>query len=295
MKSIVNMKPVLLMVLLLVAITIVACNGDDDVPATEVRVITNTPTIENSGGDTQLQATVDAMVNNQENLQATIDAQETRISEMATQEAMAEQSETEEVAVVPTDAPTVAATSEPRPSPTPTVPAGIFPTPRVEQASVVEQVFENGRMFWFRDRQIVWVAVGDEVDPIRGEWLCFEDSFVEGDVEALPEFDPPADVTTDSSFTNANPQQPIRGFGKIWRDNEELREQIGWALAPEVEVNTRREYIAGGLVDENDEYVAGPGEWRIYSFYNQQTFTFLEEELGMSCPAGTWRSRSNTN
>ncbi len=294
MKSIANMKPVLLVVLLLVAITIVACDGDDDVPPTEVRVITNTPAT-NIGGDNQLQATVDAMVNNQANLQATIDAQETRISEMATQEAMTKPAETEEVAVVPTNTPTVESTSEPRPTPTPTIQPGIFPTPRVEQVSVVEQVFENGRMFWFRDRQIVWVAVGEDVDPTRGEWFCFEDTFIEGDIESLPEFDPPADVTTASSFANANPQQPIRGFGKIWRDNDTLREDIGWALAPEVEVNTRREYIAGGVVDENDEYVAGPGEWRIYSFYNQETFTFVEEELGMSCPSGTWRSRSNAN
>jgi hypothetical protein len=27
--------------------------------------------------------------------------------------------------------------------------------------------------------------------------------------------------------------QPIRGFGKVWRDNQEVREKLGWAVAKE--------------------------------------------------------------
>ena len=27
--------------------------------------------------------------------------------------------------------------------------------------------------------------------------------------------------------------QPIRGFGKVWRENPQVREQLGWAIAPE--------------------------------------------------------------
>lgn len=286
MKSNVKYRPIILaMILLLIALLVVACGNDDETPPTEVRVITNTPNTDVGG----VQATLDAMVNNQTNLQATIDAQATEINGLSSNDATIEAEKTE-IASIPTNTPT------PELSPTPTnteIPPGIFPTPLIEQAVVVEQVFENGRMFWFRDRRFVWVAVGDEVDPTSGDWLCFDDEFVEGDVESLPELEPAADVTTESEFANANPQQPIRGFGKIWRENEELRDRLGWALAPEIEINTRREYLAGGVVDGNNEYDPAPGEWRLFSFYNQATFTFLEDEIGMSCPTGTWRSRHN--
>ena len=288
MKSIVKVKSVMVVSLLLVALGMVACNGDDDVPPTEVRVITSTPNTD-IGGENQIQATVDAMADNQSNLQATIDAQATEINDLSSNDATTFAEKTE-VAAIPTNTPT------PELSPTPTqteIPPGVFPTPLIEQAVVVEQVFENGRMFWFRDRRYVWVAVGDEVDPTSGDWFCFEDTFVEGDVESLPELEPSEDMTTESIFDNANPQQPIRGFGKIWREQDELREQLGWALAPEIEINTRRDYLAGGVVNEDNEYEPASGEWRIFSFYNQSTFTFLEDEIGMSCPTGTWRSRPN--
>jgi hypothetical protein len=121
--------------------------------------------------------------------------------------------------------------------------------------------------------------------------LCFDDTYLEGEPESLPELDPPADATTESRFPNAQIQQPIRGFGKVWRETEGLRERLGWALAPEVEINTRRDYLAGGVVDETDTYVPAPGEFRLFSFYNE-TFVFIESELNAPCPSGTWRTRS---
>jgi hypothetical protein len=119
-------------------------------------------------------------------------------------------------------------------------------------------------------------------------------TFEEGDVESVPSFDPPEDATTASEFPNATLQQPIRGFGKVWRENDQLREQLGYALASEVEHSEPREYIAGGIVDQDDNYVPGPGEYRLRSFYSK-VFTFLEAELDMSCPSGTWRSRPVTD
>lgn len=301
--------------LVLLVVVVAACGDDDETPPTEVRVITNTPTTQPAGGQpTQgpdVGATLDAITAQQQSLQATIDAQATQLAAVERTEPASTSSEppTTENTAAPTQAatqpPTQAATTAETDAPstdvqtrtTPTVTAtetdlpSLFPTPRREQVIVVEQVFERGNMFWFRDRRTIWVAVGDEIDPVRGEWLCFNDTFVEGDVESLPEFDPPADATTDSNFPNAELQQPIRGFGKIWRENEDLREQIGYALASEVEHSEPREYIAGGVVDENDNYIPGPGEYRVRSFY-KEVFTFLEEELNMSCPSGTWRSRA---
>jgi hypothetical protein len=196
----------------------------------------------------------------------------------------------------PTDAdvPLVVATSTLEasttiPMPTETIPPSAFPTPRIELVSVVEQVFEGGRMFWFRETQTIWVLVGDEIDPEQGEWLCFTDTFVEGDVESLPTFEPNR-TTTESSFANALVQQPIRGFGKIWRDNQDIREKLGFALASEIEHSGRRQYIAGGVLDASNQYIPAPGEWRTHSFYGE-TLILFEDELNSECPSGRWRLR----
>lgn len=181
--------------------------------------------------------------------------------------------------------PTATATNIPMPTDTPL--PGLFPTPRIDQTIVVEQVFEGGRMFWFRENHTIWVALGDGTDPTSGEWYCFEDTFEEGDVEQLPTFDPSPNTTSESTFFDSTVRQPIRGFGKVWRENEEVREQIGWALTSEREYSARREYVAGGRV-QDEIYVPGPGEWRLFSFFGG-TFIFFEDELESECPAGSWR------
>jgi hypothetical protein len=33
--------------------------------------------------------------------------------------------------------------------------------------------------------------------------------------------------------------QPIRGFGKVWRDNADVRRKLGWALAKEEAQNAQ--------------------------------------------------------
>ena len=112
---------------------------------------------------------------------------------------------------------------------------------------------------------------------LKGDWLCFEDTFIEGDIESLPELEPSsANETTDSTFNNATIQQPIRGFGKIWRESDQIQENLGWALDSEVEHSARREYIAGGYLDENNNHVSEAGEWRLHAFYGE-TITCLKQ------------------
>ncbi len=48
------------------------------------------------------------------------------------------------------------------------------------------------------------------------------DEFREGDPESDPAFSPPP-----------GREQPLRGFGKVWREHADLRSAIGWALAKE--------------------------------------------------------------
>ncbi|MCI0712014.1 MAG: hypothetical protein L0154_17805 [Chloroflexi bacterium] len=272
---------ILLLLIAVIILALAGCGEDDEVPPTEIVVITNTPGSAPVGDNSaELEATINSLAQAMIDQQATIEALNAQLGNGETtpnptqisQQTLDAVQQTATVAPTPTDLPS------------------IFPTPRIEQAIVVEQVFEQGRMFWFRDWRRIWVAVGDDTDPMSGDWFCFEDTFEEGDIESVEELNPPEDYVTESEFANAQPQQPIRGFGKVWRENEELREQLGWALTSETEHSTRRDYIAGGVLDENEEYVPGPGEWRVTSFYDE-VFTFLEAELGQTCPSGRWRSR----
>ena len=79
------------------------------------------------------------------------------------------------------------------------------------------QHFEHGVMIWRADTSQIYVFLAD-----TGEWQSFADTFEEGDVESDPRLAPPGGLL-----------QPIRGFGKIWRDNPALRDQLGWATAKE--------------------------------------------------------------
>jgi hypothetical protein len=56
----------------------------------------------------------------------------------------------------------------------------------------------------------------------NGPWQRFDDTWTPDQPESDPAFIPPAGL-----------YQPIRGFGKLWRENVGVREQLGWALAPE--------------------------------------------------------------
>jgi hypothetical protein len=154
---------------------------------------------------------------------------------------------------------------------------------------LAEQVFERGRMLWLQPLRQIWVLVGDEIDPMAGTWQCYLDEFAEGQPERDPALDPPQGITTASRLEGAIPSQPIRGFGKIWRENTALREALGWAITPETLYTTRYEYLAGGQL-QNGEYQAAEGQYRIESFY-QHTLVFSEDSLRAPCETkrGTWR------
>jgi hypothetical protein len=153
----------------------------------------------------------------------------------------------------------------PTPAPTPTV--EIFPTTTINQIAVAEQVFENGRMFWVEPTEQIWVLVVEGTG--RGDWTVYEDTFEEGQPESDPSIEAPPDLL-----------QPMRGFGKLWRENPEVREELGWAVTPEFGYVSNYEYHPGGEV-VNGEYVAGPGYHVLFSLYDE-AFRFNEAD-------GTWQ------
>jgi len=147
-----------------------------------------------------------------------------------------------------------------------------FPTPVIVEVQVAEQLFEHGRMFWIEPIQQIWVLhiTGEG----RGTWSVYEDTFVEGEPETDPNLVPPE-----------GRYQPERGFGKLWRESGNLREELGWGVTPEFGYVSRYEYHAGGSIDANGNYVAGPGYHIVFSL-GGELFRFNEAD-------GTWQLGNN--
>ena len=143
----------------------------------------------------------------------------------------------------------------------------LLPTETNAQVQVAEQVFENGRMFWVQPVLEIWVMVLDVEG--KGTWMRYKDTFEEG-----------VDPETDASLIAPEGKiQPERGFGKLWRENPDVREALGWAITPEFGYISEYEYHPGGTM-QNGRYISGPGFHELLSL-NSEAFCFMEE-------TGTW-------
>lgn len=122
------------------------------------------------------------------------------------------------VTLPPSPAPTIKPNPTACPSeyffspPPPSCPAG---EPLASAAA--EQPFEGGVMVWFEATDSVYVFYKD------GQWQRFDDTWSEDQAQSEPAFIPPAERF-----------QPIRGFGKVWREHQNVRDQLGWALGHEL-------------------------------------------------------------
>lgn len=146
------------------------------------------------------------------------------------------------------------------PSPTPT--PDPRPTPVIGQIYVADQIFERGRMFWLQPAKQIWVLSNDSSG--RAVWSVYPDSFVEGMVESDPSLTPPAGLV-----------QPTRGFGKLWRENSNVRAALGWAKQPEIGYQTRYEYHAGGTVNAQGQFVQASG-YHVLETLEGIQFRFIE-------------------
>lgn len=162
------------------------------------------------------------------------------------------------------DALTLAATTT---GPTP-LPAG-FPTPVMAQVTVAEQLFEGGRMFWIQPTGQIWVmTIGGEG---FGKWTIYADDYVDTEPALDPALTPPE-----------GRYQPERGFGKLWREADDLRTALGWGITPEFGYVSRYEYRSGGTVDPaTGAYTPGPGVHVLFSL-GGELFRFNEAD-------STWR------
>ncbi len=85
---------------------------------------------------------------------------------------------------------------------------------RIVQAA--GQPFEHGALFWNGDAHLIYL-----LDSSTTAWFRYTDTWNDGDPAGGSET-PPAGF-----------YEPVRGFGKIWREQPNVRTRLGWATAPE--------------------------------------------------------------
>jgi len=119
-----------------------------------------------------------------------------------------------------------------------------------------EQTFQYGYMFWRQDTNTVYVMYS------TGAWKEVPNTWKEGDPEKNDDIHPPEGL-----------YQPVRVFGKVWRDYEGASPGkvpiIGWATAEERGFHVTAQAYQGGymvLTDRNMVYVLyNNGQWRVYT------------------------------
>lgn len=92
-----------------------------------------------------------------------------------------------------------------------------------------EQVFSGGYMFWRQDQTYIYVLYNN------GTWQGFADTWTSAEPEWDPSIVPPPGY-----------YQPKRGFGKVWRNNANVRNALGWALIEERGINASAQAFTGG-------------------------------------------------
>ncbi len=99
-------------------------------------------------------------------------------------------------------------------APTPCPPP---PEPRVTKAAV--QLMEKGWIVWMGDTRTLYVLTFAPGNKMAGSVEMYQENWEEG----MP--------VTDPAFAAPNGlRQPTRGIGKLWRENAQVRVNVGWAL-----------------------------------------------------------------
>lgn len=90
--------------------------------------------------------------------------------------------------------------------------------------AAAEETFQNGRMIWLKEIRAGQTVVANVIFAVYadGTWQRFADTWN----ETLPASDP-------AIIPPSGLYQPVRGFGKVWRENSSVRTKLGWATTQE--------------------------------------------------------------
>ena len=112
-----------------------------------------------------------------------------------------------------------------------------------------EQHFEHGVMVWVGAMDRIYVLYDDS---LHSKWEIFTDEFEEGMPESDPTIVPPSGL-----------YQPIRGFGKVWREKSGVRDRLGWATDQEAGFETAVQFTSRPKY--NDTYIRAldGGVWKL--------------------------------
>ena len=119
-------------------------------------------------------------------------------------------------------------------------------------SAAAEQRFEGGTMIWVGAEDAIYVIY--RIGAVSARWQRFQDQWDESQATQDPDLVPPAGL-----------QQPIRGFGLVWREQPGVREALGWAIEGEqgfttiMQRTTRFKYNAWYLLALDDRiWYLGP-------------------------------------
>lgn len=102
----------------------------------------------------------------------------------------------------------------------------------LRSSNATEQQFEHGVMLWVEEfywadpaaptanNRTIYVFFDTPIPD--AEFRVFTDEWTDAQPASDPQLVPPADR-----------YQPLRGFGKIWRDNPDMQARLGWATGEE--------------------------------------------------------------
>jgi hypothetical protein len=119
------------------------------------------------------------------------------------------------------------------------------------------QLFEGGQMIYRHDLRRIYVLY-----YVNNTWEQYPDTYNEGEPWRLNEYSPPPGL-----------EQPIKGFDRVWENNPQVRDRVGWALRGEVGV------IGGNY----EEYQNGTALWLSHEGYLTAYFLLFKD--------GTWQQR----
>lgn len=123
------------------------------------------------------------------------------------------------------------------------------------RVQIAQQPFEGGLLLWLADRRMVHALLYDNT------WRSYPDTF-DGAETATP-----------------TPGEPVRGFGKVWREQPDLRAALGRAHQTEYSVDGTVEEFEGGLLIWTPYRI-------IWALYADATWEVYSDEYRDDMPDG---------